>query len=303
MSKITTPHDTCFQQFMQSRDNAQNFFQHYLDPQLQQAVDLDTLELQSGSSITSEGKKRHTDILYRVNFRHPENQGNAAYLYTIVEHQSTPDLTMALRLLQYKVSLLLRHVNDPYLPPIHSMVFYHGQKSPYPYNLDLRTSFHTPEHAEHTLQGPPQLIDIPQQPDSVLLRQDRTGLFSYFLKHVRDSDVLPALMALPADFLRKITQHPSGIMLLETLMRYYQTSAITSDPLKAYQEIANKLDPQQQEHIMNMGEALRAEGRQEGMERGIFTVAQNMLQAGTAPQFIEQVTGLSSDDIQKMTTQ
>ena len=58
---------------------------------------------------------------------------------------------------------------------------------------------------------------------------------------------------------------------------------------------------------MNMGEALRAEGRQEGMERGvergIFTVAQNMLQAGTAPQFIEQVTGLSSDDIQKMTTQ
>ena len=96
---------------------------------------------------------------------------------------------------------MMQHVGEACLPPIHTMVFYHGQQTPYPYSLDLRTQFHTPEQAEHTLQGPPQLIDLLQPPDTLLLQQDRAGLFSYFFKHVRDDDVLPALAALPADFL------------------------------------------------------------------------------------------------------
>jgi hypothetical protein len=73
------------------------------------------------------------------------------------------------------------------------MVFYHGDPTPYPYALDLRHRFRTPEHADHTLCGPPQLIDVRSAPDAALLQQDRMGLVSYFFKHVRDQDVLPAL--------------------------------------------------------------------------------------------------------------
>ena len=89
---------------MQNPDNARAFFQHYLEPQWSNALDLDTLTLQSGSQITADMEALHIDILYRVEFCDPTTQGEAAYLYTLVEHQSTPDPKMALRLLQYKVN-------------------------------------------------------------------------------------------------------------------------------------------------------------------------------------------------------
>ncbi|MEM6406772.1 MAG: Rpn family recombination-promoting nuclease/putative transposase, partial [Pseudomonadota bacterium] len=159
--KLPSPHDTCFQTLMQQPENALSFFQHYLDPQWQQRVDLSTLTLDSGSSITTEFKKLHSDILYRVALHDPTQQGQTAYLYTIVEHQSTPDKTMALRLWRYKANLLMRHVHEDLLPPIHTMVFYHGHRSPYPYNLDLSQCFASDTDAQHTLQGVPQLIDVP----------------------------------------------------------------------------------------------------------------------------------------------
>jgi len=227
MSEVSNPHDACFQTLMQQPENALAFFQQYLEPAWQARVDLNTLVLQSGSHVTTELKRLHSDILYRVDLRDPETPGAKAYLYTIVEHQSTPDPAMALRLLQYKAGLLLRHVREAYLPPIHTMVFYHGDPAPYPYALDLRHRFRTPEHADHTLCGPPQLIDVRSAPDAALLQQDRMGLVSYFFKHVRDQDVLPALAALPADLLRRITQDTSGLILLRTLMDYYRLAAAT----------------------------------------------------------------------------
>ena len=101
-------------------------------------------------------------------------------LYTIVEHQSTPDPAMAIRLWQYKAALLRKHVNDKHLPPIHTLVFYHGRPTPYPYTLDLKSCFRTPEQAEYTLQGPPQLIDVQKQSDQELLSaRTKTSKFSY----------------------------------------------------------------------------------------------------------------------------
>jgi predicted transposase YdaD len=302
--KLSSPHDACFQTLMQQPENALAFFRHYLAPEWQQRVDLSTLRLDSGSSITTELEKLHSDILYRVALRDPENQGETAYLYTIVEHQSTPDKTMALRLWRYKANLLMRHVDDDVLPPIHTLVFYHGHRSPYPYNLDLSQCFASDADAQHTLQGMPQLIDVPQQLDAELLSTGRAGLVSYFFKHVRDKDVLPALIALPAALLRRITDESGGLMLLETLINYYQAQASTRDSLQAIQQVADKLEPQQREEIMKLGEGLiargRQEGRQEGEQQGVYKVAVNMLRAGTESGFIQRMTGLSSADIQKL---
>ncbi len=157
MSKITNPHDLCFQQLMANTDNARAFFKRYLSSELLTTIDLDTLELQEGSKVTQAFQQLHMDILYRVDFRITTDQGKPqkGYLYAIVEHQSTPDPAMAIRLWQYKAALLMNHVQDDYWLPIHSLVFYHGQKTPYPYTLDLRSCFRNPQQAEYTLQAPP----------------------------------------------------------------------------------------------------------------------------------------------------
>ena len=181
MADITNPHDSCFRQLMTQPENARSFFERYLTPDVKVSIDLDTLALQSGSAVTEAFQQLHSDILYRVNF-HDNDQAapQSGYLYTLVEHQSTPDPAMAVRLWQYKAALLLKHVKDDYLPPIHTLVFYHGRPTPYPYTLDVKACFRTPEQADYTLQGPPQSIDVQQQSDQALLTADNAGLFSYF---------------------------------------------------------------------------------------------------------------------------
>lgn len=316
MPEVRNPHDACFQTLIQQPEHARAFFQHYLEPAWQAIVDLDTLVLASASHVTSKLKRLHSDILYQVDLLDPGAPGETAYLYTIVEHQSTPDPAMAVRLLQYKASLLLKHVQEEYLPPIHTMLFYHGDPTPYPYELDLRNSFRTPDYAAHTLCGAPQLIDVGAESDRALLQQDQVGLFGYFFKHVRDQDVLPALTALPAELLRRITQEPAGILLLRTLMDYYRLAATTEDPLQAFRQVAGKLETSQQEQIMTIGEALmeqgmeqgRAQGKAQGMEQGrqagetarAHAIATNLLNAGAEPAFVQQMTGLSPADMQQL---
>jgi len=245
---------------MNQPENARSFFERYLTPDLKESIDLDTLALQSGSAVTEAFQQLHTDILYRVDFHDANDQAapQPGYLYTLIEHQSTPDPTMAIRLWQYKAALLMKHVQDDYLPPIHTLVFYHGRQTPYPYTLDLRLCFRDPQQAEYTLQGPPQLIDVQQQPDQALLTADNAGLFSYFFKHARDKDVSLALQSLPESIIQSIAQHPIGFYTLKILYKYYAEYANSDLPLTAFETVADKLkSKEQREEIMNIGEALR----------------------------------------------
>jgi predicted transposase YdaD len=302
MTEITNPHDSCFRQLMAQPENARSFFERYLTADLKNSIDLDTLALQSGSAVTEAFQQLHADILYRVDFcdKNDKYAPQSGYLYTLIEHQSTPDPEMAIRLWQYKAALLRKHTQDEYLPPIHTLVFYHGRQTPYPYMLDLRLCFRTPQQAEYTLQGPPQLIDVQQQSDQALLSADTAGLFSYFFKHVRDQDVYPALKSLPESVIRAIAQHPAGFYTLKILMQYYQIQANT-DSSEGFKTVADKLvSEEQQEMIMNMGEALRQEGMQKGRHEEKHAVAVNMLKEDFDVGTVQRVTGLSPEQIDQL---
>jgi predicted transposase/invertase (TIGR01784 family) len=55
-------------------------------------------------------------------------------LYTVIEHQSTPDAHMAFRLMRYALAAMQRHLDAGHktLPLVVPMLFYHGAKSPTP---------------------------------------------------------------------------------------------------------------------------------------------------------------------------
>ena len=89
----------------------------------------------------------------------------------------------------------------------------------------------------------------------------------------------------------------------------YQIQAKIPYSNQVFQQVADKLEPQQQELIMNIGEALKAEareegkqqGRQEGRQESMYAIASNMLRAGTAPDFIQRMTGLPLEAIRNVT--
>ena len=133
---------------------------------------------------------------------------------------------------------------------------------------------------------------------------------------MRDKDVYPALQSLPASVIQSIAQHPAGFYTLKILMQYYQIQANTGSS-EGFKVVADKLvSEEQQEMIMNMGEALRQSGRQKGMQEGMqqgmqegmqkgrqeakHAVAIGMLKESADAKFIQRVTGLSLEQIEQL---
>ena len=98
---VQNPHDRFFRQSFGRPDIARNFLEEYLPPDLQQALDLNTLVLQDGSFVDEEMQTHHTDLVYQVGLTHNSH----AYLYFLFEHKSYPDPWVAFQLLRYMTRL------------------------------------------------------------------------------------------------------------------------------------------------------------------------------------------------------
>ena len=85
------PHDSLFRAAMSDLRVARDVLQAYLPPSALRHLDLSTLRLEHGNSVDSALQSLSVDMLYSV--RKPGTEPDAsptAYVYVLVEHQSTP---------------------------------------------------------------------------------------------------------------------------------------------------------------------------------------------------------------------
>jgi len=127
-----TPHDAVFRQLLSQPDVARDFMEIHLPPQLLALCDLSTLRLASGSFVEDDLRPYFSDVLYSMK----TCSGDDGYVQVLIEHQSTPDKQMAFRLLRYAVAAMKRHLDAGHkrLPLVIPVLFYAGQRSPYPYS-------------------------------------------------------------------------------------------------------------------------------------------------------------------------
>lgn len=93
--KVKKPHhDALFKHFLTQPDTAREFLSLYLPEEIRSLCDLTTLKLEPGSFVDRQLRQLHSDVLYSVG----TTQGDA-YIYCLIEHQSTPDPLMAWRLM------------------------------------------------------------------------------------------------------------------------------------------------------------------------------------------------------------
>ena len=91
------------------------------------AVDWSSLQRESGSVVDPELKQTETDLLFTARL----GTGHPLLLYVLLEHQSTVDRWMVLRMLRYVVRLVehcrQEHPESEKLPVILPLVMYHGE--------------------------------------------------------------------------------------------------------------------------------------------------------------------------------
>lgn len=190
-------HDHAFQSAMSDLRVARDFLQHHLPEAVQEQIDLNTLKVHPTTFIDPELRKLVSDVLYSAQFKQQETQ---AFLYVAIEHQSTPDKLMPLRMIKYTCRILDQYVKEAPsktpLPVIIPLIFYNGNKR-YPYSCSVFDLFG--EHkalAKQFMFDEFKLVDLNQIPDEEIRQHQWSGLLEMLFKHIATRDIMQYLEVL-----------------------------------------------------------------------------------------------------------
>jgi predicted transposase/invertase (TIGR01784 family) len=259
-----TPHDAVFRKVFAKPAVAAEFFQDALPEALVENINWNSLVLEPASFVDEEFQSSASDLLFSA-----QMGDDAALLYCLFEHQSTPDARMPLRLLGYVTRILQRAVSrgeaEPdQLPPIIPVVLFQGPRSWQPSTRFIDAlkvpGGLLPEVRKYLLDFEHFLVDLSDwSPDLFRERVLLRGILA-IMKAVRDGrveEVSPVLFPLMDEVIRRSTA--TGI--LESLLYYVGT--VGPEPL-----------------FKEMRRSIRATQGPEEEKRAMTKFAQQMLERG-----------------------
>ena len=298
MEKVSqTPHDAVFRQMLMHQAVAKDFLQLYLPAPFLAICALDSLQLVSGSFVEEDLRASYSDILYSLRTRH-----GPGYVYALIEHQSTPDKLMAFRLLRYALAAMQRHLDAGHdtLPLVVPILFYHGKVSPWPWARNWQQLFADPALAKALYSNDFPLVDLTVMPDNQIARHRRMAMLELLQKHIRHRD----LAELQVPLIALMTQGYLTEAQLNTLLRYMLQAGTTEHPGALIRALAAQ-SPRHKELMMTIAEWLEEKGRkqgqqegeQEGREAATRSIAARMLARGLERQTVQELTGLSDEEL------
>ncbi|EJM3577440.1 Rpn family recombination-promoting nuclease/putative transposase [Salmonella enterica] len=292
-STTSTPHDAVFKQFLCHPDTARDFLEIHLPTTLRQICNLNTLQLESGSFIEEDLRPHYSDILWSL---------ETSYIYVVIEHQSTPDAHMAFRLMRYAMAAMQRHLEAGHktLPLVVPMLFYHGNRSPYPFSLCWLDEFADPVMARKLYATAFPLVDITVVPDDEIMRHRRVALLELIQKHIRQRD----LMGLVEQLVALLVKGYANDTQLQSLFNYMMHTGDAARFNTFIRQVAMRI-PQHKEKIMTIADKLRQEGHRNGLQQGkqegqrlaALRIARSMLNDGFDRDTVLRVTGLAPADL------
>ena len=110
------PHDALFKWAFEAPTDAAALLRELLPPTISEAIAWETLEDARASFVDLTLGDQHGDLLFAARLR----TGEPDFAYLLLEHQSTDDAAMPLRMLSYQTQIWARFRKDqeaPSLPP------------------------------------------------------------------------------------------------------------------------------------------------------------------------------------------
>ncbi len=259
-------HDLFFKQSFSEPGVAADFVRQYLPADVVAALDLDSIQLLSGSFVEERLRGRQSDLLFQVGLR----EGGVARLYLLFEHKSSRDPMTPLQLLRYCLRIWERDLRDhPGAPlcPIIPIVVYHGQR---PWNVptDFGGLFRGPEALRAYWPAfRYQLLDLHSRPPAHVTGELRLRLPLLLLQAIFRADLPIQLIAITS----LLRHHPDRAFVQTLLLRLLSyvmraSDAVTREQASAALEAAA---PQEGASIMQtLAQQWLAEGRDKGRTEG-----------------------------------
>ena len=253
------PHDTFFKHFFSHPEVVADFLRHNLPHEVAQQLDFSTLQERANEFLPNKYRNtRRADVVYSVK---KKGSGEVDFLIH-VEHQSTPDKDMAMRLLECWPPLA-RKFSSGKVPIILSFVLYHNSaewKSP----KSIADAFIDVTQFGAALKNC-FLIDLIRKSTQSLKEQGKASLVQMVLARQPSGMMIQLLQDVKPDIgkLRSCCQ--------EAAFAYMEP--VDNQGGEPFLEEFTKLTPEKTKKLRDMFERTkkqaRQEGIQEGMQRGI----------------------------------
>lgn len=288
-------HDELFKKVMSEPVAAREFLEHYLPASFKNKINLDSTKIEKESFVTDSLRKRLSDIVYSVSLKNDNikdsttesaNSANhdKAYVYVLIEHQSSSDYWIAFRLWQYMLLLCERHKDanknnkaksnatsekDNKLPLICPIVVYANDK---PYNAprNFWELFEDGKTAKELMGDEYLLVDLQKQSDNEIEQKKHLGMMEYILKHIKARDILNLWQSLLEKFESSIEiDKEDGYIYIKWLLWYSDAKVSEDKQVELAKIIAKHLKKEDQERLMRtIADKYIDEGIAQGMQIG-----------------------------------
>ncbi|SEL59617.1 Rpn family recombination-promoting nuclease/putative transposase [Ectothiorhodospira marina] len=288
-NNLPNPHDTLFKALLEDPERAGTLLRESLPEALTDKMAGDPQPM-DGSFIDENLRGTHSDRLFQVKLQ----DGRSAFIYTLIEHKSWPDVAAPLQLMGYRHRIWTRYAQDDAqrlrkLPPIITLLVYHGRQ---PWNVpttlidcidadeDLLALQREGRYEVKDLTGSkPAYEDFSHHP---LLRAGLAALAWAFVEGLPSDRLAQLLRDLPDN-------HPLTRQILIYIVRVH---TITEDQFKqgvamAKPHLVEALTMSLAQEWMDRGEAKGIQkGIQQGIQKGIQEGIQQGLHQGEAQMLV-----------------
>ena len=323
-------HDLLIKKALENPAIAQEFLELYLPQEYKELIDLNTVNPEKESYVEDSLKSKLSDMVFSVQLKADRTKGStqqqnknnsdqgdqetdknsSAFIYCMIEHQSSSDYWIALRLLKYSLLLLERYaVKRNQLPIILPMVLYNGKKA-YSAPRNIFELFSHPEIARKSITEDYRLVDLQATLDDNIDYDRHLSFLLYVMKHIHDRDMLLMLKNAMERCNKAIIIDQKQNYVLTRLILWYTDSKVALEKKQALEQlIMDNLPKEDRGNIMKtiaqsyIDEGYDKgiqEGKSIGIQEGIEKAVLNMLSQNLAPELIAQYTGSTVEQIKKL---
>jgi predicted transposase/invertase (TIGR01784 family) len=300
-------HDVFVKKAMSDKNVAKEFFEANLPQDILSQVDLGTLKQEKENYFDNTLGHGIVDLIYSANFG--EDKG---YLILLLEHQSTQDYNMPLRIMKYILKICddyLKKNKGQKIPLIYPILFYGGETK-YTAPLSLWSLFNNSERAKAFLTKPIQLVETNNFRKEDIRGRAYFGLMMYFMSRIREKDIFTSLQEV-VELINRISNE-GNIEYIESILYYVMERADSEKVEGILSEFKKAVTPEHSERLMTIAERLKEQGKEigiqigiekgieKGKEEGVKKVAINMLLRKLDEKIISESTGLTIEEIQKL---
>lgn len=304
-------HDSYFRKMMQFPIVRNQFLLWQVPQELTKYINFDSITMLDTTYIDKNLKKTFSDVVFDCQY---ENKTITAKIIILIEHQSTPEKFLPVRVHHYMHNVLNKllleqsgkKANKP-LPAIYPMIYYNGKTKTYPYSTKLQDCLSGPGQAKkYFCNEDIKVVNVNELTQQEIEQHQLAGIMTHAMKRTKQdqtpqnyqavlgqlSDILDPEQ-IPAGFTESTIEYMMNVKAINNLDELIEQNLDLTENIRG--------------EAMTIAEALRAEGEERGKQIGKqeyqTKVAITMLKDGMPNDQIAKFTELDLSFIQQLKQQ